>query len=135
MSNLFILGDYSAEMAKGNYDAVYQYFSDSFFSHVTERVHPEQVGTDIRYREREFWEMSKKAFPDMDFRVDLVLESGDHVVANWTIIGTHSGGDYYGVPPSGKRVEINGTAILRFENGKVAEHWGGPHCPRGVGLS
>jgi len=26
------------------------------------------------------------------------------------------------------------TAILRFRDGKVVEHWGGPHCMRGVGL-
>ena len=27
-----------------------------------------------------------------------------------------------------------GTAILRFRDGKIVEHWGGPHCMRGVGL-
>ena len=45
-----------------------------------------------------------------------------------------SGAPYYDVPPSGKKVIINGTAILRMENGKVVEHWGGPHCMKGVGL-
>jgi hypothetical protein len=31
-------------------------------------------------------------------------------------------------------VTINGTAILRMRDGKVVEHWGGPHCTKGVGL-
>jgi hypothetical protein len=93
------------------------------------------VGSDIRPQEQKFWEMAKRAFPDMRFQVSLVIESGDLVVSNWTLTGTHTGGHYYDVPPSGERVVINGTAILRFRDGKVVEHWGGPHCPYGIGLS
>ena len=37
--------------------------------------------------------------------------------------------------PSGEPVEINGTAILRIRDGKIVEHWGGPHCQDGVGLT
>jgi len=122
-------------MAAGDYDAVYEFFAPEFFSHVTPRVNPEAVGTDIRPQERKFWETAKSAFPDMQFTVDLLLESGDLVVSNWTLTGTHSGGAYYGIPPSGRRVTINGTAILRLRDGKVVEHWGGPHCMNGVGLS
>lgn len=132
--NLHNLAIYSERMAKGDYRAVYEYFADTFMSHVTERVVPERVGTDIRGHEKDFWEMAKQAFPDMIFDVNLVLESGEHIVSNWTLSGTHSGGHYYDVAPSGKKVIINGTAILRFENGKVVEHWGGPHCMKGVGL-
>ena len=35
---------------------------------------------------------------------------------------------------SGEPVEINGTAILRMRDGKIVEHWGGPHCQGGLGL-
>jgi len=133
-NNLHNLAIYSDRMAKGDYAAVYEYFADTFMSHVTERVNPAAVGTDIRYKEEEFWTMAKNAFPDMKFDINLVLESGDHIVSNWTVSGTHSGAPYYDVPPSGKKVVINGTAILRMENDKVVEHWGGPHCIKGVGL-
>ena len=134
MSNLHRLAEYSDKMFNGDYDAVYDYFAETFKSHVTARVNPDEVGKDIRYREGEFWEMAKNAFPDMQFEVGLVLESGDHIVSNWTLTGTHSGAPFYDVEPSGNSVEINGTAILRFENGEVVEHWGGPHCAKGVGL-
>ena len=133
--NLRILAEYSARMAAGDYAAVYDVFAPDFASHVTERVSPDVVGSDIRPQEQKFWAMAKNAFPDMRFKVDLVLESGDLVVSNWTLTGTHRGGPYYDVPPSGDRVVINGTAILRFCAGKVVEHWGGPHCPYGIGLS
>ena len=134
MSNLHNLAEYSNKMAQGDYDAVFEYFSEKFMSHVTARVDPDLVGTDIRPKEKEFWEMAKQAFPDMKFEVNLVLESGEYVISNWTITGTHNGGPYYNVQPSGNKVNIDGTAVLRFENGKVVEHWGGPHCMNGVGL-
>jgi len=133
--NLRILGEYSARMAAGDYAAVYDVFAPDFVSHVTGRVSPEVEGADIRSQEQKFWEMARSAFPDMQFRVDLLIESGDLVVSNWTLTGTHSGGAFYDVAASGQPVVINGTAILRLRDGKVVEHWGGPHCMYGIGLS
>jgi len=132
--NLRLLGAYSARMEEGDEAAVYEFFADDFMSHVTERVSPEMVGTDIRGHEVVFWNQARAAFPDMDFRVDLLVESGDLVISNWTLSGTHSGDPFYGVEPSGEFVVINGTAILRMRDGKIVEHWGGPHCQNGVGL-
>ncbi len=134
-SNLEILGRYSARMSAGDYDAVYEVFAPDFHSHVTPRISPDVVGTDIRPQEIKFWRSAHEAFPDMQFRVDLLIESGDLIVSNWTLTGTHTGKPYYGVPPSGETVTINGTAILRMQGGKVVEHWGGPHCMYGVGLT
>ena len=122
-------------MVAGDYDAVYEFFAPDFISHVTPRVSPEVVGTDIRPQEKRFWSMAKRAFPDMQFTVDLLIESDELVVSNWTLTGTHSGEHYYDIPPSGRHVTINGTAILRFRDGKIVEHWGGPHCMNGIGLS
>jgi predicted ester cyclase len=72
--------------------------------------------------------------PRHDVHREVVIESGDLVVSNWTVKGTHTGTAFYGVPPSGDPVEINGTAILRMREGKIVEHWGGPHCQEGLGL-
>jgi predicted ester cyclase len=135
VNNLKVLGEYSAKMLGGDYDAVFDYFAPDFMSHVTDRVNPEAVGTDVRQHEKTFWKTAKAAFPDMKFDVDLLVQSDDLVVSNWTLSGTHSGAPYYDVPPSGEFVTINGTAILRFRDGKVVEHWGGPHCSQGVGLA
>jgi predicted ester cyclase len=76
----------------------------------------------------------QSAFPDYEFNVNLLIESDDLVVSNWSVIGTHTGTAFFDVPPSGERVEINGTAILRIRDGKIVEHWGGPHCQMGLGL-
>jgi predicted ester cyclase len=133
--NLKLLGEYSNAMAAGDEEAVFAFFAPDFMSHVTARVNPDAVGCDIRGEELRWWTAVRAAFPDMVFSVDLLIESDDLVVSNWTVRGTHTGSPFYGVAASGKPVEINGTAILRIREGKIVEHWGGPHCQDGVGLT
>jgi len=133
--NLAMLGAYSDAMFAGDQNAVFEYWSPDFHSHVTERVNPAAVGTDVRGQELEWWTQVRSAFPDMVFSVDLLIESDDLVVSNWTVRGTHTGTAFYAVPPSGEPVVINGTAILRLADGKIVEHWGGPHCQDGLGLT
>ena len=133
--NLRILGAYSDAMARGDRKAVFEYWAPEFVSHVTDRVNPAAVGTDVRGHELEWWTQVRDAFPDMVFSVDLLIESDDLIVSNWTVNGTHTGTAFYGVEPSGNRIVINGTAILRMYDGKIVEHWGGPHCQDGLGLT
>jgi predicted ester cyclase len=132
--NLRLLGKYSAAMESGDSEAVFEFFAPDFHSHVTERVSPGRVGDDIRGDEQEWWQNARAAFPDMTFTVGLLIESDDLIVSHWTVKGTHTGTAFYELPPSGKPVEINGTAILRIRDGQIVEHWGGPHCQRGLGL-
>jgi len=132
--NLRFLGKYSAAMELGDSDAVFEFFSEDFHSHVTERVSPERVGSDLRGDEQQWWQQVRAAFPDMTFTVNLLIESDDLIVSNWTVKGTHTGTPFYDVPASGDPVTINGTAILRIRDGQIVEHWGGPHCQRGLGL-
>jgi len=132
--NLRMLGKYSAAMDAGDTEAVFEFWADDFVSHVTARVNPERVGSDVRGDEQQWWQQVRSAFPDMTFTVNLLIESDDLVVSNWTVKGTHTGTAFYDVPPSGEPVEINGTAILRIRDGRIVEHWGGPHCQQGLGL-
>ena len=120
--NLAVLGAYSDAMARGDREAVFEYWSPDFVSHVTARVNPAAVGTDVRGHELEWWTQAREAFPDMVFSVDLLIESGDLIVSNWTVRGTHTGTAFYDVEPSGEPVVINGTAILRMRDGKIVEH-------------
>ncbi len=132
--NLRMLGKYSAAMEAGDTAAVFEFWSEDFVSHVTERVSPDRVGSDVRGDEQHWWEQARAAFPDMTFTVNLLVESGDLVVSNWTVKGTHDGAAFFDVAPSGQPIEINGTAILRIRDGRIVEHWGGPHCQQGLGL-
>lgn len=63
------------------------------------------------------------AFPDVQWTIDEMLAEEDKVVMRLTWRGTHTG-DFFGIPATGKRVEVHGTHIVRIANGRVAEHWG-----------
>ena len=131
--NLRLLGKYSRAMQTGDSDAVFEFFSPDFHSHVAERVSPDRVGSDVRGDEQQWWQAVRAALPDMTFTVDLLVESDDLVVSNWTVRGTHTGTAFFDIAPTGRPVTINGTAILRIRDGQIVEHWGGPHCQRGRG--
>lgn len=133
--NLNRLGEYSAAMFAGDDEAVFRFWAPEFVSHVTARVNPDAVETDVRGHEVAWWREVRAAFPDYTFDVDLLVEADDIIVSNWTVKGTHTGAPFNGVEASGQPVEINGTAVLRMRDGLIVEHWGGPHCQDGVGLT
>ena len=132
--NLKMLAAYSDAMFAGDTEAVYRFWAPEFHSHVTDRVNPAVSGSDVRSHEVVWWDQVRNAFPDFTFDVNLLIEQDDLVVSNWTVKGTHTGTAFYDVEPSGEPVEINGTAILRIRDGRIVEHWGGPHCQGGLGL-
>lgn len=64
------------------------------------------------------------AFPDADVALEDILAEGDRVAYRLTIRGTHQG-SFLGVPATGRRVMVSFFAIVRVENGKLAEERGG----------
>jgi steroid delta-isomerase-like uncharacterized protein len=103
---------------QGNLDLVDEIYASDFVGH--DPTMPEDVrGVEGR---REFYGMYQSAFPDTQITIEDQLAEGDMVATRWTARGTHRG-ELMGVPPSGKRVEVSGTTISRFEGGKVAEEW------------
>jgi steroid delta-isomerase-like uncharacterized protein len=62
------------------------------------------------------------AFPDFFWTVEDQVAEGDKVTPRYTLGGTHQG-EFFGVPASGKRVEISGINIDRLEGGKLVEEW------------
>jgi steroid delta-isomerase-like uncharacterized protein len=63
------------------------------------------------------------AFPDFHINIEEQIAEGDKVVSHYTIRGTHQG-DFRGMAPSGKEIEIKGVTTFRFSpEGKVVETW------------
>jgi steroid delta-isomerase-like uncharacterized protein len=71
---------------------------------------------------RGVFSMLRSGFPDWRETIDDLVAEGDTVVFRVMGSGTHLG-DFMGVPPSGRRVEIMGIDIVRIADRKVAEHW------------
>jgi steroid delta-isomerase-like uncharacterized protein len=65
----------------------------------------------------------QRGMPDVRFEVEDLIEEGDRVVFRVNVTGTHQG-EMLGVPATGRHVAYTAIDILRFENGKIAEHWG-----------
>jgi len=64
----------------------------------------------------------QNAFPDMDAAIEDVVAEGDKVVVRFSATGTHQG-EFFGIPPTGKRIRSTGINIFRIANGKIVEHW------------
>ncbi len=62
------------------------------------------------------------AFPDLKFTIEQMIAEGDKVSTLLTMEGTHTG-EWLGLPPSGKRINICMTTIHRISNGKIVEDW------------
>ena len=72
----------------------------------------------------EFFRMYRAAFPDLRMDPEDVLASGDKVVARVRATGTHQG-EFMGMPPTGKNIDVQLIDILRFgDDGRALEHWG-----------
>jgi steroid delta-isomerase-like uncharacterized protein len=68
--------------------------------------------------------MLRGAFPDLKATVDDIVAEGDKVVIRQTWTGTHTGGAFMGIPPTGKSVSVGVIDIIRIAGGKFVEHWG-----------
>jgi steroid delta-isomerase-like uncharacterized protein len=62
-------------------------------------------------------------YPDLQVRVEELIEEGDKVVSRNTVTGTHRG-EYMGLAPTGKSVTYNEIFIFRFANDRIVETWG-----------
>jgi predicted ester cyclase len=63
----------------------------------------------------------KTAF-DPRFTLEHVVAEGDKVVVMWSNRGKHLV-EWFGVPATGKTVEISGIDIHLIRDGRMAEHW------------
>ena len=61
--------------------------------------------------------------PDYHTTIEDLIAEGDKVMARVTMTGTHTG-NFWGIPATGRRVNLTGIYIVRIANGKIVEHWG-----------
>lgn len=103
----------------GDIDGFGELVAEDFVEHEeTPGLPPTKEGT------LEFFRALLTAFPDMRMDVEDLLVSGDKGVARVKASATHQG-EFMGVPPTGKRMEMQLIDIMRFDAaGLMREHWG-----------
>ncbi|OZM71191.1 hypothetical protein CFN78_21995 [Amycolatopsis antarctica] len=75
---------------------------------------------------REAWkqgvEVLRAGFPDMRMEVQDIFGHGDRVAVRNLLRGTHTG-EFQGVPPTGRVVEVMSNEFYRVSGGVIAEEW------------
>jgi predicted ester cyclase len=71
---------------------------------------------------KQFVQMSRAAFPDLNYKLDLEVADGDRVLEYVTATGTMEG-DFMGMKASCKKAVWTESHISRVVNGKIVEHW------------
>jgi uncharacterized protein len=61
-----------------------------------------------------------EGIPDAFYDVKETFEQGDRVICRWSCVGTQTG-NFYGMPPTGQKIDVNGITIFRIEGNKIAE--------------
>ena len=64
-------------------------------------------------------------FSDLQITIDDMFAEGDRVVYRGTGRGTQQAA-FQGIAPTSKQIAVSVIEIFRIENGKIADHWGGP---------
>jgi predicted ester cyclase len=76
-----------------------------------------------RSRYRASVEMTLAGIPDFQNPLDFVFGDGAFAVSYGRSTGTHQG-EYFGIPPTNRKIDVPTFGILRFENGQAVERWG-----------
>ncbi len=64
-----------------------------------------------------------QAFPNIHYKLDDCMEvGGNRVVTRWSATATHTG-DFFGMPPTNKNVNMLGITIFETRDGKVTKLW------------
>jgi predicted ester cyclase len=111
---------------------MYEAFNERNFDELAEATAPDAtitvVGSGDTYEgpegSRAYNTMWANGFPDGSVTVDRLLESGDHVIVEFTGRGTHTGTlvtSMGQIPPTGRSVTLQFCDIVEFRDGKTGD--------------
>lgn len=93
-------------------------FNDSnFTTDVVMHAHPDVVGIDSA---RAMYANYVNGFSNIKFTIIDVFGEGDKLVKHWDFKGKHTG-TFFGIPATGKDVDVEGVTLVKMHGGKIAE--------------
>lgn len=103
-------------------------FSEGRIELVDELLHPEYVNASPspglppgREGVRVVVRALRAAFPDLRYRIEDLVVGAESVAVRTTMRGTHRG-EFFGMPATGRNVEVPQITIERFREGRIAHH-------------
>jgi steroid delta-isomerase-like uncharacterized protein len=103
----------------GNLDVAAEIFAADFVDRGHEQVSDKKDGPQGF---AEFVKSVRSALPDLQATIQNMIAEGDYVAMWNTATATHRG-ELFGMPPSGKPINLRDFHFFRFFNGKIVEHW------------
>jgi steroid delta-isomerase-like uncharacterized protein len=115
------MGD-SERVLRSAFDAANRHDLDAFFEHVADDVRFVNPVTGATNKEgmRGFHTAFFTAFPDINYRTDRAIMSGDETVLECTVTGTNTG-SFMGMPPTNRPIEIQLAFVITTRDGKISE--------------
>ena len=100
---------------QGNLEAI----NDSNFdAGITAIMSPENiVGIDAF---KDYYSNFVNGFSNKEFTIVDIFGQGDKLVKHWRFKGTNTG-EFFGMPATGKNIDIEGTTLVEMKDGKIAK--------------
>lgn len=118
MDNKSIARNFYADLTAGRMEVIDELVAEGFIEH---EVIPDGPGG--RAGVHHIFQVLHAAFADFAMTVEHMVAEDDKVFALVTMTGIQRA-EFLGIPPSGKPMAVPVADVLRFENGRVVEHWG-----------
>jgi steroid delta-isomerase-like uncharacterized protein len=90
----------------------------NFDTNITAIVSPENVFGIKGFKD--YYQNYLTGFSDITFTLVDVFGQGDKIVKHWNFKGTHTG-DFFGIPATGKKVNIDSVTLVKMKDGKIAQ--------------
>lgn len=109
---------YEVIVSENRLDELDRYISDDCVLKVGEKeIHIGIIGM------KEHLAALKETYPDYTMKIIRQYSDGDHVISEFIMRGTHKG-EFMGIRPTNKVLEITGVDIDKVADGKIVEHGG-----------
>ena len=94
----------------------------SVFDELVAADYVDHTGVPDREAYRQLIVASRAAFHDLHLGIEDEIVEGDRWVGRFRWTATH-GGDFMGIPATGRSIEIDAIGILRIVDGQMVERW------------
>lgn len=109
---------YDEIFTRGNVDAIDELVHDDFVEHEElPGLPPGKEG--LRF----FATSIREGFPDLAVDVEDIIVEGNKAVSRVRMSGTQRG-EFMGIPPTDKKIDVQVIDIIAYRDGKMSEHWG-----------
>ncbi len=118
MDHKTITRSFYAAITEGTFSIIDELVSETFIEH-------EETPTDADGRDglHELFQAMHAAFTDFAITIEDMVAEGDKVFVRATMQGIQRA-EFLGIPSKGKPMLVPVADMLRFENGRIVEHWG-----------